>query len=44
MQKISEAGWIVFAIMLVTCFPLFWIGFLMKQDERFCSVCRARLG
>jgi hypothetical protein len=42
-QKISDAGWIVFAIMMLACFPLFWIGLLMKQDESYCSVCRARL-
>ena len=42
-EKISEAGWIIFAVMLVFCFPLFWIGLLMKEDQRFCSVCRARL-
>ncbi len=43
-QKISEAGWIVFAIMLLFCFPLFWVGLLMQEDQRVCSVCRARLG
>jgi hypothetical protein len=43
MQKISDAGWIVFAVMLIFCFPLFWVGLLMKQDELFCSTCRARL-
>ncbi|HEY0319979.1 MAG TPA: LITAF-like zinc ribbon domain-containing protein [Pyrinomonadaceae bacterium] len=43
LQKISESGWIVFAMMLVFCLPLFWIGLLMKEDQRFCSVCRARL-
>jgi len=39
-QKISDAGWIVFALMLVMCFPLFWIGLLMKDEQRFCSACR----
>ena len=43
-QKISEAGWIVFAMMILFCFPLFWIGLLMKVDERYCSSCRSRLG
>lgn len=42
-EKISEAGWIVFAMMLLFCFPLFWIGLLMKDTEQFCSACRARL-
>lgn len=43
LEKISEGGWIVFVVMLVTCFPLFWIGLLMKEDQRFCSSCRTRL-
>jgi hypothetical protein len=43
-QKISEGGWIVFGLMLFFCLPLFWIGLLMKEDQRFCSNCRARLG
>ena len=43
-QKISDAGWIVFGLMLLMCFPLFWIGLLMKDDQRFCSACRMRLG
>ena len=44
LQKISEAGWIVFAMMMLFCFPLFWVGLLMKEDQRYCSACRARLG
>lgn len=43
LEKISEGGWIVFAMMLLFCFPLFWIGLLMKEDQRFCSSCRSRL-
>ena len=44
LEKISEAGWLVFALMLFFCFPLFWIGLLMKENQRYCSACRARLG
>lgn len=43
-QSISEAGWIVFALMLLVCFPLFWIGLLMKDEKRYCSSCRRLLG
>ncbi|HEX8174732.1 MAG TPA: LITAF-like zinc ribbon domain-containing protein [Pyrinomonadaceae bacterium] len=43
-EKISEGGWIVFAMLLFFCFPLFWIGLLMKDSQQFCSACRARLG
>lgn len=43
-RRISTAGWIVFAILLVTFFPLFWIGFLMKEEVRTCPVCNLRIG
>jgi hypothetical protein len=38
-RKISTAGWIVFAVLLVSFFPLFWIGLLIKEDVRVCPVC-----
>jgi RNA polymerase subunit RPABC4/transcription elongation factor Spt4 len=41
-RKISTAGWIVFAVLLVTFFPLFWIGFLIKEDVRVCPVCNLK--
>jgi hypothetical protein len=43
MTKISSGGWVVFALMLLFCFPLFWIGLLMKDEHQFCSQCRVRL-
>jgi len=42
-RKISTAGWIVFAVLLVTFFPLFWIGLLIKEDVRVCPVCNLRI-
>lgn len=42
-RKISTAGWIVFAVLLVTFFPLFWIGLLIKEDVRVCPVCSLRI-
>ncbi len=42
-KKISSAGWIVFAILLVAFFPLFWIGFLIKEEVRVCPVCSVEL-
>lgn len=42
--RISDAGWVVFVLMLILCFPLFWIGFLMTEDVRHCAACGARLG
>ncbi len=42
-KKVSTAGWIVFAVLMVVFFPLFWIGLLFKEDVPFCSVCNLRL-
>ena len=42
-RKISTAGWIVFAALLVIFFPLFWIGLLIKEDVRACPVCNFRI-
>jgi hypothetical protein len=43
-KKISTDGWVVFAALLLFCFPLFWIGLLMKKEHHVCPVCRADLG
>lgn len=42
-KKISTAGWIVFAALLIFFFPLFWIGLLIKDNVRICSVCRYQI-
>ena len=42
-RRISTAGWIVFAALLVTFFPLFWIGFFLKEDVWVCPACNARM-
>ena len=41
-RRISTAGWITFAVLLVLFFPLFWIGLLIKEDVRVCQVCNSR--
>jgi ribosomal protein L40E len=38
-RQISTGGWIVFAVLLVTFFPLFWIGLLIKDNAMICPVC-----
>src|SRR6185369_1312947 len=38
-RKVSTGGWIVFALMILICFPLFWIGLLMKEDYHRCGTC-----
>lgn len=42
-RKISTAGWITFAVLLVFFFPLFWIGFLIKEDTFVCPSCLKRI-
>jgi predicted RNA-binding Zn-ribbon protein involved in translation (DUF1610 family) len=42
-NRISAGGWVVFAVMIVVCFPLFWIGLLMKEDYRSCVDCGYKL-
>lgn len=41
-RKVSSAGWIVFAVLLVTFFPLFWVGLLIKEDVGVCPICNTR--
>jgi DNA-directed RNA polymerase subunit RPC12/RpoP len=43
-RKISTGGWITFAVLLVTFFPLFWIGLLIKEDVHTCPACNMRIG
>ena len=43
-KKISTEGWIVFAVLIVFCLPLFWIGLMMKSEHRICPMCHADLG
>lgn len=42
-RRISTAGWIVFAALMITFFPLFWIGLLIKEDVRICTICNAKI-
>ncbi len=42
-KKISTAGWITFGVLLVTVFPLFWIGLLIREDVPICQVCQTKL-
>ena len=43
-QRISTGGWITFAVLLLVCLPLFWIGLLIKEDYTVCRACGIRLG
>lgn len=41
-KKVSTAGWVVFAALLVFFLPLFWIGLLIKEDVKICPVCKLK--
>ena len=43
-SKISAAGWVTFALMLLFCLPLFWIGLLITEQHRVCADCGIKLG
>jgi hypothetical protein len=30
-KEISTAGWVMLVVLLICCFPLFWIGLLIKR-------------
>jgi len=41
LSKVSTGGWVVFAILLFVCFPLFWIPLITMKDRRAqCPQCR----
>ena len=42
-RRISTAGWITFAVLLVFFFPLFWIGLLIKENVQICQACNSRM-
>ncbi len=42
-RRISTAGWITFALLLVFTFIFFWIGLLLKEEVPICPVCRHRV-
>lgn len=46
-KKISTSGWILFIVLLLCCFPLCWLPFVMdgcKDEERKCAGCGTKLG
>jgi DNA-directed RNA polymerase subunit RPC12/RpoP len=44
-SKISAGGWVMFWILLLfLCFPLCWIGLLMKEEYLVCYDCGIKLG
>lgn len=42
-RRISTAGWITFAVLLVVGVVFCWIGLLIKEDVRVCPVCNLQI-
>ena len=42
-SEISVGGWITFVVLLLVCWPLCFLGLLMKDEYRVCSDCGARV-
>jgi lipopolysaccharide-induced tumor necrosis factor-alpha factor len=42
--NVSGGGWVVFFLLLLFCFPLCWLGLLIKDHHRVCGHCGTRLG
>ena len=42
-SEMSQAGLIMMIVMLIFCWPLFWIGFLMTENYQQCPDCGRRV-
>jgi hypothetical protein len=46
-KKLSTGGWVLFAVLLVVCFPICFLPFVIdacKEEERKCAGCSMKLG
>ena len=43
-REISTEGWVIFAVLLTFCFPLFWIGLMIKKNVEMCPDCNFKSG
>lgn len=43
-HKISTGGWVVFAVLLVFCFPICWIGLGIRETTIECTGCGTPVG
>lgn len=46
-KKMSSTGWVLFIVLLLLCFPLCWLPFVMsgmKEEVRLCGSCGTKLG
>ena len=42
-RKISTVGWVVFALLLLFCLPLCFLGLLITEESSQCGMCGARV-
>ena len=44
--KVSLAGWVIFVVLLLSCFGIVvaWVGLLFKEQYTRCQVCGIKLG
>jgi hypothetical protein len=43
-NEMSETGLILLICLLFVFFPIFWIGFLIRENVKYCADCGAKLG
>jgi hypothetical protein len=41
---VSQVGWVLFAVLLLTTCFFFWVGLLVQEEYRVCGDCGTRLG
>ncbi len=42
-RRVSTAGWITFALLLVFTWIFFWIGLLIREDVSVCPMCKRKV-
>lgn len=42
-SKVSGGGWVVTILLLLLCFPLFWLGLLITENHQYCKNCQVRV-
>jgi DNA-directed RNA polymerase subunit RPC12/RpoP len=43
-SRVTTGGWVVFALLLLICFPFSVLGLFIKEEYRVCRSCNIRLG
>ncbi len=41
--RTSPAGWVILVLLLLLCWPLFWVGFFFQEERLQCRHCGRRL-